>query len=166
MAKTYKYVDKNGVVVFTDEYNSIPDEYKKSAVVVKEDSEKNTLPPAPARVDAAGRVYNPTSVPAPMEETPFKEKVTKFFTDPFVHKLSVVFFLFLLFIFAGRLLKGFENKKIVTLLRFGIMVVIGVILFQSYLEKAEKQYEALKQDAEQLKMKAIKRGLKADEIVR
>lgn len=164
MAKTYKYVDNNGVVVFTDDYESIPVEFRKGVIVIKDDTDKETKPAV--KMDTKSENTTLETDKKINSENTFSDKLSYYFNDSLTQKLLVAFLLSILFIFAGRLLKGVENRRIVTLIRLGILIVMSLLLFQSYLEKAQSQYEELKADAERLKTKAIKRGIKADEIVR
>lgn len=161
-AKTYKYVDKNGVIVFTDEYESIPEEFKKSAVVIKDDSEKTAQP---VKVDDK-KVNLPETVKNINTEKTFLVKISDFLNGGVTQKFFISLILLIIFIFAGRFLKNIENKKLVVLIRFGSIVILGLLLFQSYLEKIESKYEELKTDAEKLRTKAVKRGIKADEIAK
>ncbi|GAB4434402.1 MAG: hypothetical protein OHK0040_05400 [bacterium] len=163
-AKTYRYVDKNGVVVFTDDYESIPDEFKKGVVIIKDDNDKETKPAVKTDTKSEN---NPLEADKKINsEKTLGDKLSYYFNDSLTQKLLAASLLLVVFIFAGRLLKGIENRRIVTLIRLGILIVMSLLLFQSYLEKAQSQYEELKADAERLKTKAIKRGIKADEIVR
>lgn len=163
VAKTYKYVDKNGVVVITDDFESIPDDLKKKATIIDDEKAKETQPTSSGSVENKPNEGIEKKVD---EEKELKKSLFDYIRDSVVKKVILLVVLVALFIFAGVLLKGTENRRVVRLIRFGILIIIGIILFQAYLDKAEQQYEELKSDVERLKAHSIKRVIKNDEILK
>ena len=162
-AQTFKYTDKNGVVNFTDDRESIPAEYRKSAVVVKDEAEKKPI--EPVKIEAVPQPSAAAAPPATAAPQGAADRLLALVGDSaLATRAGIIAALVLIFIFAGWLLRSVENKRIITLVRCAVVLLVIVIAFQAYLEKAANQMHELKNQAEAFKKQAEKRGVKADQI--
>lgn len=165
IADTYRYVDKNGVVVFTDDKESIPLEFRKNVTVIKDEEVKNKQLETKKDVALPANSNNQQQSKKQEEASTFYEKLKNLQFDN-LQKPIILVILSLIFIFAGYLLKGLNNRRIVTIIRLGIVIIISLLLFQTYLEKVNSQYEDLKADVNSLQKKAIKRDIKLEDITK
>jgi len=60
-ATIYKYVDKKGIVHYTDRYESIPQEYQKKIKIIKEEKKDTTPAQKPASAEDKRREERPSA---------------------------------------------------------------------------------------------------------
>lgn len=129
-ADIYKYVEKNGTVVLTDDLNKVPEEYRKEVVVIRE-PQKDGRGKSPEKTVRAGRDSGRNREKA--EEGFQWEKIKgtfKGFTKGklLVPALAVVIYL-VLFVLVGSICSFFEQRKLGLVLR--ILLTLGLIFFLS-----------------------------------
>lgn len=162
-AETYRYIDKNGVVVFTDDKESIPPEFRKNAVVIKDEQTNTKI----TDTKAENKTTNVTKTQETTKQIENQSSFSRYLENLSFNQLQtplLAAILIVLFIFAGYILKGINNRRVVTIIRVGIIIILCVLVTQLYLEKVQKQYEELKADVNALQKKAIKRDIKIEDV--
>lgn len=163
LAETYKYTDKNGVVVFTDDKESIPPEFRKNVVVIKDEHSDSKIPDTKTENKTPHLTKSQEPVRQVEQKTLFSEYLEKLtLGELYTPLLAAV--LIIVFIFAGYLLRGLNNRRIVTIIRGGIILILLLLVSKMYLEKVQKHYEDLKGDVDVLQKKAIKREIQVDNV--
>ncbi len=163
LAETYKYIDKNGVVVFTDDKESIPPEFRKNVVVIKDEQPESKIPDTKTENKTPHLTKSQEHVRQAEQKSLFSVYLKKLtLGEMYTPLLAAV--LIIVFVFAGYLLRGLNNSRIVTIIRGGIILILLVLVAQKYLEKVQKHYEDLKGDVDALQKKAIKREIKIDDV--
>ncbi|MCX7991248.1 MAG: hypothetical protein N2999_04320 [Proteobacteria bacterium] len=160
-ADTYKYIDKNGIVNFTNDIKDIPQEYKNKVEIIKEEKEfqKDIKP-----------VKNLNQQP-PNQETVINSKQRNLSIESIVngeknfwYELFISLFFAVFFIFAHRILFFIENKKIITLLRFAIVFIIGIYMFSKYANKQVETFLEAKKDINKIKKSLETKDQKIDDL--
>lgn len=133
-ADIYRYVDKNGAVVLTDDLNKVPQEYRGEVVVIREKQEggkgKSSEKAAKGEKDG-GRDKGKVEEGFQWEKVKGALKgVTKGKPLPPVLTIIVCIYLYIVFFLAiGRICSYFEQRKLAFVLR--IVLTLGLLIYLS-----------------------------------
>ncbi len=167
IGRTYKYIDNTGTTGFTDDLKSIPEKYRKSAVLLSEESNKVHLesPPPPPQADAIDESLLPPKV-EPDTQAPSDAAVAGEKEGPasgnFYMNIAIIssFFIFTL------VPSFFVNNRIFRrVLRMASVASVLILLLYTSAHFASIQMAAVKKDAAEMKeMVRKKEELKQKEI--
>ena len=158
-ADIYKYRDKNGVESFTDDPASIPEEYRKKALMVRKERPAASInSPTPTAED--------TSEPKKKEWSDIvKEKLIEnkdFYKTRAFEAIAAIAVFLVSFYFAGKAGAYLGMRQIATVIRIALMMGVLLYLFGSYLSGIVSSFTDLKDKAEGIKEQAEKRNGKIE----
>jgi hypothetical protein len=159
VAEVYKYVNKDGVVSYTDSLQAVPEKYRKTATVVKDLREKEEKP--------AGQVTGGTASgtrkqePQPQASTPVKEQLEQRVHDirekGYWKPVVVILGLIAVFFLMGKASDVLGHKGLWTVLRiFVVLGLMGYFLY-AYTNEMAGVYNTLREQVDSLKSKVDKR---------
>jgi hypothetical protein len=128
-AAIYKYVDKDGMVYFADDLQSIPAQYRSTAKIVSGEIKEETEQRSQAQQVSSGEGKSPeTSVPI-AQQRPLAEHEA---ANSFAHRatVSVIIVVSALFAFVILRILDADHKKSIAIIR--VAIVWGVFVFLLY----------------------------------
>ena len=174
LAVVYKYVDKNGTESFTNSLDSVPEKYRKTAVIIKE--KRGREPKEPAVPSPENKPENKPdnkleNKPGNKDESSAEQegKISKIIrsaeefvaTGLFQTGAAVIVFL-ILFIFAGKIGSLLGFKDIGSIFRILLVLLLLVFLYSIYSREVVDTFTTIKQEVRSIK----KQSNEKDEKVR
>jgi len=156
-AEVYKYVNKDGVVSYTDSLQAVPDRYRKNATVVKglrekEEtiSDKSSTGSTTATTKQEGQQAQPQRKSIPVQQQ-IQQKVQDLRDKGYWKPVVIILALIAVFFLMGRASKAMGHKKVWTVLR--ILVVLGLMsyFFYAYVDEMSGVYSSLSKEVYSVK---------------
>lgn len=158
-AAYYKYIDKDGVVCFSDNLQIIPEQYRAKAVIVetevKDDETKPAGPaegktePAPAAADTKQEVKGPRPL-----------------STRLMISAAVGLGAFLIFVVISSQSELKENKKLLSLVRGALMVVVSLYLVFAHAGDVMTIFGAAGRTVEGVQQQSAEKGKKAAQAIK
>lgn len=167
IGKTYKYIDGTGTTSFTDDLKSIPKKYRKSAVLISEESDKVQIesPPPPPQADAIDESLLPPKVERDTQaisNAPVAGEKEGPPSGNFYVNIAIISSFFILTLVPSFFVGNMIFRRV---LRISSVASVLVLLLYTSAHFASIQMEAVKKDAAEMKEKVrIKEELKQKEI--
>lgn len=167
IGKTYKYIDGTGTTSFTDDLKSIPKKYRKSAVLISEESDKVQIesPPPPPQADAIDESLLPPKVERDSQTisgAPAAEEKEVPTSGNFYLNIAIISSFFILTLLPSFFVGNMILKRV---LRISSIASVLVLLLYTSAHFASIQMAAVKKDAAEMKEKVRKKEeLKQKEI--
>lgn len=174
LAVVYKYVDKNGTESFTNSLDSVPEKYRKTAVIIKE--KRGREPKGPEAPTPENKPENRPdnkleNKPGNKGEGAAEQEgnISKIIrsaeefvaTGLFQAGAAVIVFL-VLFIFAGKIGSLLGFKDIGSIFRILLVLLLLVYLYSVYSKEVVNSFTTIKQEVRGIK----KQSNEKDEKVR
>ncbi|HXX57285.1 MAG TPA: hypothetical protein VEI96_04735 [Thermodesulfovibrionales bacterium] len=167
LAAIYKYVDHNGTICFCDNLYSIPEKYRKSAVIVKNDSERlDKQSPEQKSGEADSGVPGPDKRDAYIGKQTVKDVVRNVREGRLLHSIVVFIGFLAVFIGIGKAANSLNRKRLGTVLRFILTLGVIVYLFFAYSRELSDTYAVMKEELSDAKILIEEKNKKADEVVK
>lgn len=165
IAVIYKYTDKNGVISFADDLQSVPPQYRITAKIVSgEEKEEKNIQENQKQQNALQEIKN-VGLSSKRENTDFLRNDKNSPSSKLL--VSVVVIVSVFFIFATFRIMGLNNKKPIAIARVAIFCSASVYLLYAHsgdvigaVRSIESKIESVQQTAEEKGKKAA-RTLKA-----
>ncbi len=100
---------------------------------------------------------------------PEKEQVsllTKIENMPLESELIIFIFLITLFLFAHKIFFFIDNRRVITILRFSIILIMVIILFTKFANRQVDSYLETKKDIDKLKKTIETKDVKIDNLTK
>lgn len=159
-AAIYKYSNKEGVVSFADNLQSIPQEYRASAVLVsgEQETEKNTAQPKPLRAQGEATPAGTASVPA--QEPMLPDSIKKsFFNNRVVITIAVAVSALFAFVILGIL--NADHKKSIKITRVIILWGMSIYLLVAHGGDVVNLFRSVDSSIDSAKRESEEKGKKA-----
>jgi len=164
-ASIFKYTDHNGKEHYTDLLESVPAEYRGSAVNMDEHLQKNP-----------GFMVEPPKPKVPLSDklkyktmgfiTFWKEAVKTPWERTWMRTMLILVICILPFIFAGKVAKSLGNKHLSSVIRISLTTIILVYFFHNYVTRIANDFVAVKRNILQVKEKADQRNREMDSLIK
>lgn len=156
-AEVYKYVNKDGVVSYTDSLQAVPEKYRKNANVVKGLREKEEKPADKASAGPADATVKQEGQQAPQQkdQLPVKQRIQKKVQDlrdkGYWKPVIIILALIAVFFLMGKASRAMGHNEVWTVLR--IIVVLGLLayFFYAYTDELSGVYGSLSEQVYSLK---------------
>jgi hypothetical protein len=160
-AAIYKYVDKQGMISFADNLQSIPQEYRASAVLMG-DGQEAVQKTAPTNTAPEQRTAAPMRVvPAPpLQEKPWSDGIKKsFFNNRVLISIGVVVSALFAFIILGIL--NADHKKSIRIVRVVILWGASLYLLVAHAGDVVGLFKSVDSSIDSAKRESEEKGKKA-----
>jgi hypothetical protein len=162
-AEVYKYINKDGVVSYTDSLQAVPEKYREKATVVKGLREKGDKPAdmTPATAASATAKQEAPQIQPPQSSIPVRQQIEKRvqdITDKGYWKPVVVILAFIaVFVLLGKAGDLLGHKGLWTVLR--ILVVLGLMSYflYAYIDEMSGVYNTMSDRVYSIKGRIDKR---------
>ncbi len=166
--KYYKYIDKNGTECYADNLQSIPEEYKKKAVIIsvqfKKDESRQSEVQSENGVPSSA-TENKKETAKIIDKEKVKEAIEGFVRSSLFKFIAVIIGFLLVFIIVGKVSSSLGHRGIGTLLRIALALLVLLYVFNSYLEEIVGAFTMLKEEVMGVKKQAEERNEKADKTM-
>jgi hypothetical protein len=173
LAVVYKYVDKNGTESFTNSLDSVPEKYRKTAVIIKE--KKGREPKGPEAPSPENKPENKLeNKPGNKGESAAEQegKISKIVrsaedlvaTGLFQAGAAVIVFL-VLFIFAGKIGSLLGFKDIGSIFRILLVLLLLVFLYSVYSRETVNTFTTIKREVRGIKKQSNEKDEKVKGIL-
>jgi hypothetical protein len=164
-AAIFKYVDKKGTVCFCDNLYSIPEKYKRNAVIVKSDAERvDKQSPDQKSEEANVDAPRPDKQEAHISKEKVKDVVRNVREGRLFHSIAV--FTGFLAIFIGKLANSLNRKRVGSVFRFVLAAGVVLYLFYAYTQELADTYAVMKEELSGAKNLMEEKNKKAEDVVR
>lgn len=162
-AEIYKYVDKNGTECLTDDLRSVPEKYKKKAIIISGQSKKGGQETSEIQ-PSENKENDPTF--EKKEETAKIKDAIKGLVRSKLFKLiaGIIGFLFI-FIIVGKASNSLGHGKVGSILRIVLTLLVLLYVFNAHLKEIVNAFATLKEEVLGVKKQAEERNKKVDEII-
>jgi hypothetical protein len=167
LAAIYKYTDKNGLITFADDLQSVPEEYRASVKIVSgEASEKSPSRPASAGQPAgpAGPVTGDQAGAALTQKTPGTPVVSGSFGGKALVSAIVAVSSMFLFVILG--IFDADHKKAVKVARLAILWGLSVYLLYAHAGDAVRLVRGIGGGIDSARQQSEEKGKKAAQAVK
>jgi hypothetical protein len=156
-AEVYKYVDKNGVVSYTDSLQAVPEKHRSKATIVKGLREKEEKPSDKTSSEPVTTTVKQDGQPEPQQkdQLPVKKQIEKKVQDlkdkGYWKPILIILAFIAVFFILGKASRVMGHKEVWTVLR--ILVVLGLIayFFYAYTKEMSGVYGSLSEQVNTLK---------------
>jgi len=159
LAAIYKYTDKDDMIHFVDDLQSVPEQYRSSAKIVsgeeKEEIKTQSSQP-PAQVETKKTEISTSSIAEKVEAAPFGKRAI-------ISAIIIVSALFA-FIILKRL--DMDNKKVITITRIVILWGISIFLLYAHAGDVVSAFSSIGNKIENTQQKAEEKGKKAAKAIK
>ncbi len=159
-AAIYKYIDKNGMVTFADDLQSIPEQYRKNAVIVsgEAETEKKPMQQTPPQSRQETRLEH--AAPSVEREQTTVDKIKEsFFTNRAMISVMVVVSALFAFVILG--IVDADHKKIIQIVRVVIVWGVSVYLIYAHAGDVVRLFRGAGNSIEDGRLKSEAKGKKA-----
>jgi hypothetical protein len=166
-AAIYKYIDKDGMVYFADDLQSIPPEYRTKAKIVSgEDKEENKGQTNQNRQSVQAETKKTEVITGTTSEKPFIEK--KEGSDSFGRRamVSAIVVVSALFVFVILRILDADHKKPVAITRVVIIWGVSVFLLYAHAGDVLAVFSSIGSKIENTHQQAQEKGKKAAKAVK
>ncbi|MBA4371751.1 MAG: hypothetical protein C0402_02690 [Thermodesulfovibrio sp.] len=169
-AEVYKYVNKDGVVSYTDSLQAVPEKYRSKATVVKGLREQEEKPADKTSSTPTTSAAKPDAQPVPQQKdrVPVKQQLEKKIQD-FSEKgywkpILIILAFIAVFFLMGKASDTIGHKGLWTALRF--LVVLGLLayFFYAYTKEMSGVYSSLSEQVKTLKGTIDKKHTKENNL--
>lgn len=148
-AEIYKYVNKDGVVSYTDSLQAVPDKYRTKATVVKGLREKEEKPAdkaADSTASSAAKQEGPQAQKQ-QETLPVKKQIEKKVQDlkdkGYWKPILIILAFIAVFFLLGKASETLGHKGLWTILRLLVVLGLLVYFFYAYTREMSGVYSSL-----------------------
>jgi hypothetical protein len=157
-AAYYKYIDKDGVPCFADNLQVIPEQYRAHAVIVETEAKDDEIkPPGPA----VRKTEN-----APAADASLEGKTPRPLSIRLTISGAVGFGAFLIFVVISRQPEFKENKKVLSLVRRALMVVVLLYLVVAHSGDVMTLFGAAGRTVDEAQRQSEEKGKKAAQAIK
>jgi hypothetical protein len=160
-AAIYKYIDENGQVSIADDLQSIPEQYRETAVIVsgavEEEEQKplyRNLPQKPLETRPVSTALSPVREPSTVEDIK-----TSFSMNKVMISLLVVVSAVFAFVVLGIL--DADHKKSVKIVRVAILWGMSVYLIYAHAGDVGRLFRSTKDNFDSAQQESVEKGEKA-----
>lgn len=162
-AEVYKYVNKDGVVSYTDSLQAVPEKYRSKATAVKGLREQDERPAdkAPADATTLSPKHGSRQAMPQQEQTParqrIEENVRDFRDKGYWKPVGIILVLIVVFFLMGKAGGALGHKGVWTVLR--VLVVLGLLSYflYAYTDEMSGVYGSLSEKVYNIKGRIDKR---------
>ncbi|MGC2061744.1 MAG: DUF4124 domain-containing protein [Thermodesulfovibrionales bacterium] len=169
-SEVYKYVNKDGVVSYTDSLQAVPDKYRKKATVVKglREQDEKSVDKAPANEISVMPEQETRQVPPQQDSIPVKQqietKVQNIREKGYWKPVAVILALIAIFALMGKASESLGHKRLWTVLR--LIVVLGLMSYflYAYADGMSGVYSSLSKQVYSIKGRIDKRHVDENKL--
>jgi hypothetical protein len=164
-AAIYKYLDKDGLICFSNNLQSIPEQYRTSAKIVSGDADQENNNPAQGQSALGQPARNQNQSPA---ADPDKSFVPEHESILFNHRvlLSAIIIVSAVFAFIILGILETDHKKAVAIVRIILLWALALYLLIAHAGDAIRMVQTAGGTIEDAKHQSEKKGKKAAEAVK
>ncbi len=159
LAAIYKYTDKDDMIHFVDDLQSVPEQYRSSAKIVngedKEEIKKQSSQP-PAQTETKKAEISTSNIAEKVEAAPFGKRAI-------ISAIIIVSALFA-FVILNRL--DMDNKKVISITRIIILWGISIFLLYAHVGDVVSVFSSIGGKIENTQQQAEEKGKKAAKAIK
>lgn len=160
-AAIYKYIDKDGIVSFADNLQSIPEKYRSTALIVDGESKDDEAKPSrPVTVDKAAEEPLPEEASKPQSQGPKPLSVR--LTMSAVVSLGLL----LIFIVVSNQTPLKENKKVLSILRTSLIGILSFYLLVAHVKDVMGLFGTAGKAIDDVQQRQAEKGKKAAQAMK
>ncbi|MEI6215118.1 MAG: hypothetical protein WCP10_13505 [Desulfuromonadales bacterium] len=161
-ADFYRYVDKSGVTNLTNDYSTVPSQYRSRVQTIKESEPQKK----PASQNKSAASQPTTSAPIHVaSSTAFSPTEWAKNHRPLFKHLGIIALLIISSMFAIKMLSNLLPKGLAIVLRITIFCIIGVYIFKAFSTQITGMFVKLKGDTQGIQRAVDTRVDKIDKQV-
>ncbi len=164
-AQIYRYVDKDGSVIITNDLNDIPLQHRSKVEIIKEEKSevkdiKPVSPPPKTSITQTEQKTTPSAISETKALLSEKSPYRDFFN------IAVPISMAIIFIFAHKILFFIDNKRVIALARFALVILFLIYLFNKHLNRMADSYLEAKKDIKNIQKTIETKDLKIDQLTK
>ncbi|HUJ18330.1 MAG TPA: hypothetical protein VL197_10100 [Nitrospirota bacterium] len=161
-AAIYRYFDKNGIAWYVDNLTVIPEQYRAAAVIIDGDSKDDA-----AKRSGSVTIERPSELPLLVEKTAKPpEEPPRPLSVRILKSVSVVLGAILVFIVVSRLVSVRDDKKVLSIVRGSLIVILSLYLVFAHAEDMVTVFHMTKQAIEEAQHRSEEKGRKAAQAIK